>query len=111
MNSNVIKVTFTYNGEKKGPYIHNINDKIKEICLKFTEEEKINFDELMFVAEGRSMNEEYYDKPISKIASEDDKTDLNILVYDLNSSEKPQIVNDQEPPSINKDNKLNNNIY
>ena len=115
MESKGISITFIYNGIKKGPFIHNPNEKIKDICKEFTKKNNMDFNSLFFVLDGTGLTEQNFDNPINKFVSSIDKEILNILIYDnyleYTQSIRPLTsVNNMQHNTINNGNNINKNL-
>ena len=102
MGNQQIQITFEYKGVSKGPYIHDLNDKMKEPCLKYTQEINKNLESIFFLFGGDKLD---LDKPISKFNKEN-KTEIKVLVQDI-----PTIMLNDKEAGIHNDNLIDNDKH
>jgi len=74
----MVLVTFTYNGEIKA-FNENPTSKIKEIFKKFSPDIQVNIESFIFLYNGQKINE---DSELKDLASNINKNEIKILVYD-----------------------------
>ena len=53
MNNQLIKVKFIYDDQKKNSVNCKPDEKIKEVCLKFTKQNLIDFNKAQFILSGK----------------------------------------------------------
>ncbi len=84
-------IDFTYNSSVSTIQC-NKNEKVKEICNRFSMKIEKNINDIFFVYDGNKLDNNSFEKEFDNIANINDKerNKMNILVYDLNE----QISND-----------------
>ena len=80
MNDNEIKITFIYESQQEEILICKPDEKMKEICLKIATKVNRDFNSLVFLFNGKPIDNSNYDKPINNYIS-DLNSVLKILVY------------------------------
>ena len=100
----MVLVTFIYNGENKTFDYSNPNSKLKEILKRFSTDMKVNLESIIFLFNGKIINE---DLELKDLISNINQNGINILVYDKNNYEhkenKENKEKDDESENINDD--------
>ena len=116
MSNQPRQIIFNYKGETKGPYIHDLNDKMKEPCLKFTQEINKNIESLFFLLNGCKLSKGDLDKPISIFM--EDKTEMEVIACDISSNmlntkvasnDNDNLIDNDKHSNIQISNAINNN--
>ena len=119
MNNQLIKVKFIYDDQKTNSVNCKLDEKIKEVCQKFTKQNLIDFNKVQFLLSGKVLEKNDYDKPLSQFFSSSTPYNLVLLVVDsskmtdiitLKNKNVPDNSNNQTNDNANtkKDNNNNN---
>ena len=79
--SKLVKVHFIYENQTEETFELDQNKNIKEVCLKFCKNNKINFIKVYFVFNGYTLRESDYGKSLKDFNKPINDNILSILVY------------------------------
>jgi len=88
MSAKEIKVIFNFN-QQNDEFICKSNEKIENVCKKFTYERAINFNSVFFLVNGKKLFKEDYKKTIAQLAY---GGILNLLVIENNTKSEESLI-------------------
>ena len=107
MNNQLIKLKFIYDGQKENSVNCKPDEKIKEVCQKFTKQNLINFNKAQFILSGKVLEKKDYDNPISQFVSSLAPYNLVILVVNSSKTTDTSTLKNKNNPD-NSNNQTNN---
>ena len=90
MNDNEIIVIFKYESQPT-EYCCKCknNEKMKTVCLAFLSKKNLNIDSVIFLLNGKNIENSDYEKIVGQFVTDLNKNNLNILVYNKNDDNNP----------------------
>ena len=82
-----IKVHLKYESHRIETMICKPNEKLRDICLSFSEKNHFSFDSVIFILNGIKINQEDFNNPLKIFINKLDKNNVYILIYDILNSE------------------------
>ena len=79
MNYKEIKVHFKYESQRIETIKCIPNEKLRDICLLFSKKINIDFDSVIFVLNGRKIEQNDFNKSLNQLVAKSDKN--NIYIY------------------------------
>ena len=96
INFNEVEINFNYESQNNIRIKCKLNEPIKQVLLQFSSKNKIDFDKLNFLTNGKLIEKSDYNEPTRKFLADLNLRKLTILVYNKVESEQARLEQHKE---------------